>query len=331
MRKMIIFSLLLILMISGASGAYNTPNTPNTYSIPQSFDLGTNYYNVYGSPDLNATIIGSNELDRGQMATLNIDVMNKGKLLGLKNDRTPYVSDEIYAAQTEMKLESSVVDATNVVASLSTDPGSPIEVKSISQQIGSIKSGQNSLAPTKFDIKIDKKAKAGEYNLYLNLSYDYQKNVQIMNPNAVAQTYDVNRWYGMMTQNQILKIKVKNQADFEIVNTTGSLSPGGESIVQIEIKNTGEEEARNVKAIINPSDPLSTTDGTGFLSTIAPGSTAVAEIKIKSDSAAVPKVYGIDTMVKYETPEGDIKYSDTLQAPVEVKESGLFQKLFGWI
>ncbi len=328
MKKVIIISSLLILMISCAAGAYNTPNT---YSIPQSFDLGTNYYNVYGSPDLNATIIGSNELDRGQMATLNIDVMNKGKLLGLKNDRTPYVSDEIYAAQTEMKLESSVVDATNVVASLSTDPGSPIEVKSISQQIGSIKSGQNSLAPTKFDIKIDKKAKAGEYNLYLNLSYDYQKNVQIMNPNAVAQTYDVNRWYGMMTQNQILKIKVKNQADFEIVNTTGSLSPGGESIVQIEIKNTGEEEARNVKAIINPSDPLSTTDGTAFLSTIAPGSTAVAEIKIKSDSAAVPKVYGIDTMVKYETPEGDIKYSDTLQAPVEVKESGLFQKLFGWI
>jgi hypothetical protein len=257
--------------------------------------------------------------------------MNKGKLLGFKNDKTPYGSDEIFGAQTEMKLESSVVDATNVVASLSTDPESPIEVKSVSQQIGSIKSGQNSLAPAKFDIKIDKKAKAGEYNLYLNLSYDYQKNVQIMNQNAVAQTYDVNRWYGIMAQNQTLKIKVKNQADFEIVNTTGSLSPGGEGVINIEIKNTGEEEARNVKAIINPSDPLSTTDSTAFLSTIAPGSTAVAKIKIKADSASVSKVYGIDTVLRYETAEGDVKYSDTLQAPVEVKEVGLFQKLFGWI
>ncbi len=257
--------------------------------------------------------------------------MNKGKLLGFKNEKTPYDSDEIYAAQTEMKLESSVVDATNVVASLSTDPGSPIEVKSVSQQIGSIKSGQNALAPAKFDIKIDKKAKAGEYNLYLNLSYDYQKNVQIMNPNAVAQTYDVNRWYGIMAQNQTLKIKVKNQADFEIVNTTGSLSPGREGMIEIAIKNTGEEEARNVKAIINPADPLSTTDSMAFLSTIAPGSTAVANVKIKADSAAVPKVYGIDTVVKYETPEGDTKYSDTLQAPVEVKEAGFFQSLFGWL
>jgi hypothetical protein len=328
MKKVIIFFSLLIVMISYAAGAYNTPST---YSVPQSFDLGKNYYNVYGSPDLSATIIGSNELNRGQKATLNIDLVNKGKLLGFKNDRTPYGTDEIYAAQTEMKLESSVVDATGIVASLSTDPGSPIGIKSISQQIGSIKSGQNSLTPAKFDIEMDKKAKAGEYNLYLNLSYDYQKNVQIMNPNAVVQTYDVNRWYGMMTQNQTLKIKVKNQADFEIVNTTGSLSPGGEEVIEIAIKNTGEDEARNVKAMINPFDPLSTTDSIAFLSTIAPGSTAVAKVKVKADSEAVPKVYGIDTILKYENPAGDIKYSDTLQVPVEVKESGLFQKLFGWI
>lgn len=326
--KIIIISLLLISMISCVVGA---SNTPDNYNIPQSFDLGKNYYDVYGSPDLNATIIGSNEFERDQTATLNIDLMNKGKLLGFKNDRTPYDSDEIYAARTEMKLESNIVDAISVVASLSVDPSSPIEVKSLSQQIGTIKSGENALTPAKFDIKIDKKAKAGEYNLYLNLSYDYQKNAQITNADSVAQTYDVNHWYGIMNQNQILKIKVKNQADFEIVNTTGSIYPGGEGVVQIEIKNTGEEEARNVKAIINPSDPLSTTDSMAFLSTIAPGSTAVAKIKIKADSAAVPKMYGIDTVVRYETPEGDIIYSDTLQAPVEVKESGLFQRFFGWI
>jgi hypothetical protein len=328
MKKMIITSLLLISMISCVASA---SNTPDNYNIPHSFDLGKNYYNVYGSPDLNATIIGSNEFDRDQTATLNIDVMNKGKLLGFKNDRTPYDSDEIYAAQTEMKLESSIVDAANVVASLSVDTGSPIEVKSLSQQIGSVKSGENALMPAKFDIKIDKKAKAGEYNLYLNLFYDYQKNVQIMNSNAAAQTYDANRWYGMMNQNQTLKIKVKDQADFEMVNTTGSLSPGGENIINIAIKNTGEEEARNVKAIINPADPLSTTDSTAFLSTIAPGSTAVAKIKIKADGEAVPKIYGIDIVLKYETPEGDIKYTDILQAPVEVKEAGLFQRFFGWI
>lgn len=328
MKKVIVISLLLISLISCAAGV---SNTPDNYNIPKSFDLGKNYYNVYGSPDLNATIIGSNELDRDQTVTLNIDFMNRGKLLGFENDRTPSDDDEIFAARTEMDLESAIVDATNVIASLSVDPDSPIEIKSISQQVGSIKSGENALTPVKFDIKIDKKAKAGEYNLYLNLTYDYQKNVQITNADSVAQTYDVNRWYGVMTQNQTLKIKIKKQADFDIIDTTGSLYAGEDNIIEIAIKNTGDEEARNVKAIINPSDPLSTTDSTAFLSTIAPESTAVAKIKIKADSEAVPKIYGVDIVVRYETPEGDIKYLDTLQAPVEVKEPGLFERLFGWI
>ncbi len=328
MKNAIIFSTLLTVMVSGAAGAYDTPDT---YSISKSFDLGMNFYNVYGSPDISANIIGSNEFDRGQTVTLNIDLVNNGKLLGFKNDRTPHDADEIFAARTEMKLESSVVDATGVVVSLSADSESPIQVKSASQQVGSIRSGQNSLAPVKFDIKIDKKAKAGEYDLYLDISYDYQKNVQIEDANASDQTYDVNHWYGMMAQNQTLKIKVKKQADFEIVSITGSLNPGKDNIIEIVIRNTGEEEARNVKAIANPSDPLSTTDDMAFLSTMAPGSTAVAKIKVKADSEAVPKVYGIDTVLKYDTLEGDTKYSDTLQVPVEVKEIGLFQRFFGWI
>jgi hypothetical protein len=328
MRKMILTLSMLTLMISCVAGV---SITPDTYSVPQSFDLGNHYYTVYGSPNITATIIGNDELERGQFANLNLQLMNKGKLLGFKNEKTPSDPDEIFAAQTEMKLESSVVDATDVVASLSTDPGSPIEIKSVSQNIGSIKSGQNSLTPSMFVIQVDKKAKAGEYNLYLNLTYDYQKDVQILNPNAATQTYTVNPIYGLMSQTQILTIKVKNQADFEILNTTGNLYQGRDGIIDIAIKNTGEEEARNTIAIINPSDPLSTTDGTAYLSTIEPGSTAIAQVKIKADSAAVPKVYGVDTMLKYETPEGNTNYSDIMEAPVEVKQLGFFQSLFGWL
>jgi hypothetical protein len=294
MRKMILTFSMLILMISCVAGI---SITPDTYSIPQSFDLGNHYYTAYGSPNITATIIGNDELDRGQFANLNIQLMNKGKLLGFKNEKTPSDADEIFAAQTEMKLESSIVDATDVMASISTDPGSPIVVKSVSQNIGTIKSGQNSLAPAMFAIKVDKKAKAGEYNLYINLSYDYQSNVQIMNPNAATQTYNVNPIYSMMSQTQILKIKIRDQADFEILNTTGSLYQGSDDIIDIAIKNMGEEEARNVIAIINPSDPLSTTDGTAYLSTIEPGGVAIAHVKIKADGASVPKIYGVDTQV----------------------------------
>ncbi len=328
MKKFLVVLFLLVVTVSCAAGAYNTPTT---YNVPTSFDFGKNYYNTFGSPDINATIIGTSEFDRDQTISLPVGLMNRGKFLGFERDQTPSGPDEIYAAQTEVKLEGKIVDALGIVASLSVDPGSPLEVKSASQQVGSIKSGQNALEPILFDIKIDRKAKAGEYNLHLNLSYDYQQNVQVFNPNATQETYDANYWYGMMSQNQTLKIKVKKQADFEVTKTIGSLYTGNEDVVEIDIKNTGEEEAKDVVAVINPADPLSTTDDKAFLYTMKPGDVAAAKFKIKADSKAMPKTYGVDIVLRYENPEGDIKYSLTLQAPVEVKELGLFQRLFGWI
>jgi hypothetical protein len=243
--KLIFFYLVTITI---ASAGYDTPAM---YNVPRSFDFAKNYYNVYGGPDINATIIGSNEFERGQTATLNIDLMNRGKFLGFEVDEDPSGANEIFAAQTEIKVEGKIVDAMGIVASLSAD--SPVEVKSVSQQAGSIRSGQNGLAPLKFDIKIDKKARAGVYPLRLDVTYDYQKNVQIIDANATQETYDANYWYGMVAQNQTMNIIVKKQADFEITKTNGSLFPGAEDIIEITIKNTGEEEAKDVRAIINPS------------------------------------------------------------------------------
>jgi hypothetical protein len=328
MKKVMISLWLLSVIVSVSAGAYDTPAS---YNVPKSFDFAKNYYNVYGSPDISATIIGSNEFERGTDVTLLIDLMNRGKLSGFERDNTPNNQDEIFAATTEIKVEGKIVDATGISASLTSEPGSPIEVKSISQQVGSVRSGQNSLTPLKFDLKIDKKAKAGEYSLYLNLTYDYQKNVQIIKANATEQSYDANYWYGMIKQDQTLKVKVKKLADFEIVRTNGSLLPGREGIIDIMVRNNGEEEARNVKAIITPSDPISTTDDKVFLYNIEPGSSAAARFKIKADSKAINKTYAIDVVLRYETPEGDIRYSDTLQAAVEVKELELLQRLFPWL
>jgi hypothetical protein len=326
--KKIMSVLFILIMILSAAGAYDTPLTHN---VPRSFEFSKNYYNVYGSPDLEATIIGSNEFERGQTVTLLIDLMNKGEFLGFDTQNTPSLDNEIYAARTEIKLEDKIVDAIGISASLSADPGSPIEVKSISQQVGSIRSGQNALSPVKFDLKIDKLAKAGDYSLLLDLTYDHQQNVQIINANTTSQTYDANYWYGMMEQNQTLKIKVKKQAQFEIIRTNGSLVAGNAGRIEITIKNTGEEEARDVKAIITPSDPISTTDDKAYLNKMEPGKVAVATFTVNADSKAVNKTYSIDTVLRYQTPEGDIKYSDILQAPVVVREIGLFERLFGWL
>jgi len=49
-------------VVSGRCGRRDT----RTYYVPQSFDFAKNFYNSYGSPDITATIIGSNEFERGR-------------------------------------------------------------------------------------------------------------------------------------------------------------------------------------------------------------------------------------------------------------------------
>jgi hypothetical protein len=252
--------MIILICAGGASG-----DIPQTYVIPKSYDFSENYYYVFGSPDIQATIVGSNEFERGQTVTLFIDLMNKGKLLGFETDEDPSNTNEIFAAENEIKLERNIVDASGVVVFLASKPGSLIEVKSISQQVSSLRSGQNTVLPLKFDVTIDKKAKAGEYNLSLNLTYDYQKNVHVFDANAESKTYEANYWYGMINQNQTLTINVKKQADFEIVNTTNSVVAGSDNIIEITLKNTGEEEARDVKVIISSSDSISTTDDKAYV------------------------------------------------------------------
>jgi hypothetical protein len=66
----LIIVVLFVLLVAGAEG-----ETPKTYYVPQSFDFAKNFYNSYGSPDITATIIGSNEFERGQIVTLNIDLI----------------------------------------------------------------------------------------------------------------------------------------------------------------------------------------------------------------------------------------------------------------
>ncbi len=331
MKKILkILNILILLsipvLISGAGA-----QTPTAYYIPGSEDSGINYYYTYGGPNISATIAGSNQFDKDETITLPIDLMNHGKYLGFEMDRTPTTPDETYAAQIQKLLETRIVDATGIVASLSVDPDSPLEVLSPAQQVGSINGGESTLSPAKFNIKIAKDAKAGEYNLYLNLTYEYQKYVLISYPNATAQTYDTSYRYSIMNQSQTLKLIVKTQADFEIVNTTGSLYPGTEGDIKIAIKNIGEEDARDARAIIDPSDPLSSTDDQAFLYDIKPGDTVVTDYKIAADSKAVPKTNGVNMVIRYENTDGDTVYSTTMQVPVIVKNIGLFQRLFGWI
>ena len=100
------FAITMALMLTLLAAA----QAQNTY-IP--YELGgDNYYTMYGSPELSASISGTDEFERGDTVTLYTDLTNYGRILGFKEDQTPqspkeYASGGIRAAKGVLQAYSS--------------------------------------------------------------------------------------------------------------------------------------------------------------------------------------------------------------------------------
>jgi hypothetical protein len=198
------------------------------------FTFSKNFYDVYGTPNLIASIVGDEKFDRGDEVTLTIDLINRGVVLGFESDRMPDDDEEIDLAGMELGYELQQVNAIGITAILAAPEDSPIEVKSGPQQAGSINGDKGARKTVRFNIEIDDNAPAGTYPLVLATSYMYQKNAQVSG-NVSDNRADVNLWYDTLNQTQVLYITVEKLADFEVTNVSSDLRAG----VSVQARMTG--------------------------------------------------------------------------------------------
>lgn len=297
---------------------------PAQAALPENFDISENYYNVYGGPDLNATLIGDNEFSRGDTVTLNLEMMNKGEITGFEVENEVDLGDYVdeMLQQSEMQYEAQATTAVGILATLkSEDPN--IKVKSEPQQAGTLKQGKQSSNPTKFTVEINKNASAGTYPLTLDLSYQYQNNVQVGGDEfdtttGVVTNKEVGIWYENKTQTQTIEIKVKEEPYFEVTNVTGDLYPEEGGMLRVTYKNTGEEPAKDATVRVSAADPFSTTDDQAYLETLNPGESAVAIFDMDVDETATPKPYSLNSEILYEDADGHDQVSDSVKINTEV-------------
>lgn len=304
-------SLLLVISIT----------TPAYAQLPEFFNFDDNYYVVYGGPNVTATLIGDNEYSRGDTVTVDLNLMNKGVVSGFKDEADKDDLDELEQKiqMTEMNYEAQRTTAIGIVAVLSSQ-NPYITVKSGPQEAGSLPSGQQTEDPVQFNIEVSKNAPAGTYPLNLQLFYGYQQDVQISGDDETdlgITNMEVGLWYSVGQQNQTISIKVDNEADFEVVNTTGTLYADADGMLRVTYKNTGEMIAKDATVRISVDDPFSTTDDQAFLGTLEPGQTADALFKLKVDEMAVAKAYSINSEIKYEDEDGHSQISDTIKIKTE--------------
>ncbi len=283
------------------------------------FTFSENFYDVYGTPNLVASIVGDEKFDRGDEVTLTIDLTNRGVVLGFESDRMPDDDEEIDLARMELGYELQQVNAIGITAVLAAPEDSPIEVKSGPQQAGSINGNKGARKTVRFNIEIDDNAPAGTYPLILATSYMYQKNAQVSG-NVSDNRADVNLWYDTLDQTQVLYITVEKLADFEVTNVSSDLRAGeDDKVLSITYLNTGEETATDAVARISVTDPFSSTDDQAYLGTLAPGESVTGTFVLDTDSDAAIKPYGIDTEIRFKDAAGDLKVSESMTATATIE------------
>ena len=285
-------------------------------------EIASDYYDVYGSPHLVANFACDEVFDRGEEATLYVSILNDGKITGFESNEDDIDDDLEEYGETltraymasELSSDRAITTADSMTATLSlVDPNAPIDIKDDTLLLGSLSAGKSLSTPAQFPIEIYDNAKAGIYDLRLNISYRSQRD------SAVTPPYgDTYYWYEDMNQTMILHIVVEEEPYFKISNVESDLKAGDENTINVTYTNTGEQVARECIARISVVDPFTTTDDQSYLGDMNPGEskTAVFDVNVADD--ATIKDYSISSEIKYKDIHDESQYSDNLKVPVNV-------------
>jgi len=285
-----------------------------------------NYWTAFGTPQLDASLAGTNEFERGDTVTLYVDLANYGRIMGFEADKKADTLMEQTLANRELGYEEERTTALGITGTLRSE-SDLIEVKSGDQVIESLGSGEKAKDPMEFSIKIASHAPAGEYLLVLDLSYDYQYNAEVdadeLDPEIGLRGFQTAYWYEAVNETIEIPVTVKLEADFEITDAKAELSAGEkDGIVEVSYKNIGEEAADDAIARLSVFKPFSSTDDQAYIGALAPGEVRTIKFKIDVDSDATPKPYSINSEIKYTDLRGDTIISESMKIPVNVSPAG---------
>jgi hypothetical protein len=253
-----------------------------------------------GSPQISASVVGTNEFTPGEDAVIHISVQNSG------------VESLQFTLKGSIAPDDLPTTAKGVSVSLS--PGdAPVIVRSDPQSVGDIKSP--GIATITITTKIADAATAGEYQLPLTVRYTY------LASSYQAGTDNIQFTYQSKTETVPITIQIKPQVMIEVLEAVPeNLNVGGEGYLNLKIKNTGLEDGgkASVKIIRNGASPLIPADNSVFIGDFPLGGTVNARYKISVSGDAEEQTYPVDVVVTYENRDGDIVTSsaETIGVPV---------------
>lgn len=293
------------------------------------YGYSDDYYRGYGEPNISISVIGNTEFERGEKATLQVNLVNRGIPYGFSPSKrlSAAKQDQHLISVKELDYESRKTIAVGLKTSLySKSNYVEIDSDSRTHSIEKLVPGERLEDPLEFGIKISNNAPAGEYILELPISYQYQSSARMTNRNIDLlglPELDHTTHYNNVEKTIHVPIVIKKTPKFEITEVTSfqDLVPGSSQKLNVTYKNIGEKTAYDSVLRKIAIVPLSTNRATTYIGTMEPGQEKTVTFDIEADSDALEKLYAINSEIRYLDEDDELKFSDTLKIDVEVEET----------
>lgn len=278
-------------------------------SVAPSVNAQGRYY--YDEPTVSTFISGDNSVESGETKTFNVQVRNEGdnSINSYYNTTTGLQSmSSIYGIRpgeiTSVRVEFDEGHAYDYDAD-------DFEVKAKYIGLDSIPSGSNS--GSKVRIEASEDISAGEYEIPVEVEYTYTDRVNTGQGHSIGKDTD--------TEYDTIHIRVEKSGSIEITESSGtSLYKNSEGKIEVEIKNTGNENANDVSVEMVGSYNIKPTTNMVSLGSLDSGEKSKANFQARVSDINNPGKYSIGFKMRYEGNNGNVKKTDTEYTTVSVKE-----------
>ncbi|WNY25651.1 hypothetical protein [Methanolapillus millepedarum] len=300
----------------GSAGSVSTHTIDELYDITIiPTDAGATYTSAYPISGTNGStaVILQSDLLTFTKSSMYFDALNQ-------------------VASAERQIEAGRVNAQAININMSCD--SPyIEVLTGSDYVylASLQSGAYDMVSA--PIRISPNTPAGTYYINMTINYQYPDNARMFkfNSSTLSTSFIYSdkyiQEYKTETVNLQIPFVVKSSPVFEITEINGTLQNGTTNTIAVTYTNVGDKTAYDAECKIDMMYPLSSTRNKGLLGDVAPGESVTINYPIKADAKAVPKVYGINSDIRYYDENGDLQISPSIKMNIEMAERVTFLTL----
>lgn len=260
-------------------------------------------YTDFSKPELSTAISGENVVSAGDVRTFTVSVQNR-------HDGTTDVDGRIDEISRIVQSYRLNLGAASAVSAEVLSPDAPIEVRTASQNVGTIRDGGTRQMP--LTVEIGENATPGKYRVPIELSYSY-----IFGVTTDAGGYTINRKTETVTK--YVTVRVEPSVRLTVLDTTTSnLYKNAEGNVIVTIQNSGSEIARNAELVMHESQYISPKPNSVAVGRLAPNETTKATFQASVQGADSAGTYAGDFQLRYDDESGNPKTTERRTGSVSI-------------